>query len=325
MRKPLRSALVTGATGFIGSALVHRLLAENVEITCLIRSRSISRMSSFVEARQIRIIEVPSFETSVLQSKLAGISAEVIFHLASYGVQQGDRDIDQLVEGNISLVLHLLQATAHWPLRRFIHTGSCSEYGDPGRERKLISETDSVRPQSVYGAAKAGSVLCGNAFASSLSIPFVTLRMFGVFGTREAPHRLVQYLISRLQSNQPVDLTSGEQVRDYLFEDDAVAAFIAAATTSNELNSGEVYNVCSSQPRLIREMGEVTADVMGKSRELLRWGERPTRPDEPVWLVGDNRRFREATGTWRPMISLHEGIQRMVNDAPGFGKRGERC
>ena len=320
MSSTLKSALVTGSTGFLGSALVTRLLAEKVEVTCLVRSQSISKAHACADGRRICFVEVPSFETSVLQSKLAGISAEVIFHLASYGVQQADRDIGQLVEGNVSIVLNLLRATAHWPLRRFVHTGTCSEYGYPGPQDTLIAETHSVQPRSLYGAVKAASVLCGNALASSLSIPFVTLRLFGVFGTRETPPRLVPYLISQLQNDRPVDLTPGEQVRDFLFEDDVAAAFLAAATAEG-LKSGEAYNVCSSRPTRIRELAEMVADAMGKPRELLHWGERPYRSDEPMWLVGDNRRFREAVTNWCPTISLQEGIHRILDHARELRKR----
>jgi nucleoside-diphosphate-sugar epimerase len=175
----------------------------------------------------------------------------------------------------------------------------------------------------LYGASKAASVLCGNALAFSLNVPFVTLRLFGVFGTWEGPQRLVPYLISRLLDNQPVDLTRGEQVRDLLFEDDVVAAFLAGAT-SEGLKSGEVYNVCASRPTRIRDLGELVADMMGKPRELLHWGERPYRSDEPMWLVGDNSRFRKATGDWSPKITVHEGIRRMIHHAREFSYRGER-
>ena len=322
MTGPLESALVTGATGFVGSALVNRLLAENVRVTCLVRPRSDSNTRNLIDAGRIRLIEVPSFEVPVLQSNLAGISAEVIFHLASYGVQQTDRDTDQLVQGNVAIVIQLLQATAHWPLRRFVHTGSCSEYGTSALAGQLIAETEPIQPKSLYGAVKAASVLCGSAMAASLDVPFVTLRLFGVYGTRERPPRLIPYLISRLRDDQPVDLTPGEQVRDFLFEDDVTSAFLDAATADG-LESGEVYNVCSSQPTRIREIGEMVADAMGKPRELLHWGERPYRPDELMWLVGDNRRFRAATG-WTPKVGLREGIARVLVHVCESSKGGGR-
>jgi nucleoside-diphosphate-sugar epimerase len=319
--RPFQSALVTGATGFIGSALASRLLAEKLEVTCLIRSRH-KAASHLAGLPGIRVVEVPSFQTSHLKAKLANVSAEVIFHFASYGVQQEDRDPDQLIEGNIGLVAHLLEATARWPLRRFIHTGSCAEYGFSGSENILIPETQPRRPTSLYGAAKAASVLFGSALASRLSVPFLTLRLFGVFGTHEAPQRLIPYLIHRLERDEPADLTPGEQVRDFLYEDDVTEAFLEAAG-AERLKSYEAYNVCSGRPVRIREIGEAVADALQKPRQLLRWGEHPYRGDEPLWLVGDNRRFTEAT-SWRPRISLGEGIRRVISAVPLVARNNER-
>src|SRR5580692_2318037 len=118
-----RSALVAGTTGFIGSALVRRLLAENVEVLCLFRP-SRRNPTPPPHAPGIRSIEVSSFERSELTAALSGMSADVIFNLASYGVHPEDRDPNLLIEGNINLVTGLLQTTAHWPLQKFIHTGS---------------------------------------------------------------------------------------------------------------------------------------------------------------------------------------------------------
>lgn len=313
-----RSALVTGATGFLGSALVEHLLARGVETFCLVRSKRDDRTRVLPSAASA--IHVSSLTVSELKSKLAGIKADVVFNLASYGVQQADRDPAKLIEGNVGVLANLLEATAGWPLRRFIQVGSCSEYGFPDRENVPIAETQTARPTSLYGAAKAASVLFGTALASQLHIPFVTLRLFGVFGPHEAPDRVVPYLIRKLRKNEPVDLTPGEQVRDFLFEDDVMEAFVAAAE-SPALKEGEVYNVCSAQPTRVRDLGEAVADALGMPRQLLHWGERPYRADEPMWLVGDNRYFRAAT-SWQPRTSVQEGIRRMIAIAAGE-KRSE--
>ncbi len=307
--KGFRSALVSGATGFIGSALVRRLLAEKIEVTCLMRARS-RDSSQFGGICGATVIEVSSFQTAELKSALTRHSAELIFNLASYGVHQDDRNSDKLIEGNVGVLTHLLEATSDWPLRKLIHTGSGSEYGFPQSEHSLISETDPLRPNSLYGAAKAASFLYGRALASGLSIPLITLRLFGVFGPGEAPQRLVPYLIQRLQHDEPVDLTPGEQVRDFLYIDDVIEAFLTAAR-EERLKAGQAYNVCSGEPVRVREIGEAVADALHKPRHLLHWGKRPYRNDEPMWLVGDNSRFRQAT-SWRPQVSLAEGIRRMI-------------
>ena len=313
-----RSALVTGATGFLGSVLVEHLLAQGVEITCLVRP---SAADSRKTPKGVRTIETTSFRASQLKIKLAGVSADVIFNLASYGVRPSDRDPHQLIEGNIDLVTGLLEAMTDWPLRRFVHTGSCSEYGFPERENVPIAESQPLRPASLYGSAKASSVLFGTALASRLNIPFVTLRLFGVFGPHEAPDRLIPYLIAKLRRDEPVDLTPGEQVRDLLYEDDVAEAFIAAADAIG-MKSGEAYNVCCARPTRIRDVGEAVADDLGKPRHLLHWGERQYRADEPLWLVGDNRSFTAAT-SWHPRITVEEGVRRMIAATPLSGKTSE--
>jgi len=319
MKSRLRSALVTGATGFLGSVLLKRLLAEDVEVTCLVRPHSLGKLASFRGDSRLHAVELDKRD---LQEQLAGLSAEVVFNLASYGVREGDCDVEHMIEGNVSFLVRLLQATAGWRLRRFIHAGSCSEYGHPQRDGELIAETHPLHPRTLYGAAKAASVLCGNTLASSLRVPFVTLRLFGVYGTAEAPQRLIPYIISRLMSDESVDLTAGEQVRDLLFEEDATDAFLAAAT-SDGVESGEAYNVCSARPLRIREVGEMVADALKQTRELLRWGARPYRIGEPMWLVGDNCRFRNAVRNWSPTVNLQEGVRRMVDHACKAGQSSE--
>lgn len=315
-----RSALVTGATGFIGSVLVEHLLAHKVETACLLRASTKSANARPLP-KQVRTIEVESFAPSELKRKLAGFSAEAVFNLASYGVQQRDRDPGLLIEGNVGVLAWLLEVTAGWPLRRFVHTGSCSEYGFPEREKESISESRPLRPTSLYGAAKAAAGMFGTALAAHLSVPFVTLRLFGAYGPREAPDRLIPYLIRKLQQDQSVDLTPGEQVRDLLYQDDVVAAFLAAVE-STSVQSGEVYNVCSGQPIRVRDVGEAVADALGAPRSMLHWGERAYRNDEPKWLVGDNRRFAAAT-PWRPQVTLEKGIRRMIDSLSRTGKTSE--
>jgi UDP-glucose 4-epimerase len=311
-----RSALVTGATGFIGSVLVQRLLADGVGVACLVRARA--RSSGAVAALDgARVIELPSFSAAQLDAGLAGFSADVVFHLASYGVRQADRDTAQLLEGNVSFLCNLLEATSSWPVQRFIYSGSCAEYGFPVQEGLPIPETHGLRPASMYGAAKAVTFLAGRALAARLATPFVALRLFGAFGVHEAPLRLAPYLIRQLAQDQPVALTPGNQVRDLLYEDDVVDALIAAADGS-AVQPGEVYNVCSGRATRVREVGEMVARALGKPLGLLQWGALPPRADEPLWQVGDNRRFTAAT-SWRPRITVHDGVERMVAAA---GARG---
>jgi len=297
---------VTGATGMLGSVLVERLLGEGVQVYCVVRPGSRARVKS---ASTLSVIET-SFDRDELNKSLAGISCDVVFHLASYGVQSHDRDSDQLIEGNVRLLSRLLPAVGAWPLQRFIFSGSCSEYGFPARENTPMSEDQPLRPASLYGAAKAAAELYGNALAGQLKIPFVTLRIFNVFGPGEGPHRLLPAILQALEQDRPVELTGGEQQRDLVYVEDVADALVAAAGCAR-LEPLTAYNVCSGLPVRIRQVGEIAAHLLGKSTSLLGWGKRPYRSDEPMWVVGNPARFREAS-SWHPKLSLATGIERMI-------------
>jgi UDP-glucose 4-epimerase len=306
----INAALVTGSTGFIGSALIRRLSEEGIQTFCLVRGGRYNA-AFFNELRGAEVIEIHSSHADALKKALAGITADVVFNLASYGVNPKENDPDIMIDANLHLVSRLLHITSQWPLRRFIHTGSCFEYGEPD-DREPISEDHNLRPLSLYGATKAASVLIGNALAAKLSTPFVTLRLFGVYGKGERSHRLIPYTMNLLKVNNPVDLSPGEQVRDLLYVDDVVDAFLTAAR-HEAVMPRYIYNICSGVPLTIREVGETVAQIMDKPSSLLHWGERKYSPSEPMWLVGNGRKFEETTG-WRPKFGLREGIRLMTSD-----------
>lgn len=302
------TVLLTGASGFIGGNLAQKLVKAGHRVICLVRPGS-PGSSKLSNIEGIDLVAVPSFDRGVLAEALDGIVAEVVINLASYGVKPGERDPEMMIEGNISLLSALMQVTSEWPLKIFIHTGSCSEYAPPASDI-LIREGDPLRPQSLYGAAKAAGFILGSAMATDLGIPMVTLRLFGVYGVGEGPERLLPYLIEKLKNDVEVDLTAGEQVRDLLFIDDITDAFLAVVEKT-DLQQGAVYNICSGKPVRIRDIAFSVARAMNKPETLLLLGKREYRKDEPMWLVGDNSIFRSATG-WSPGINLHEGIERMI-------------
>lgn len=303
-----RTVLVTGGSGFIGAHLVRRLLSEGAEVWALSRSRSPKR-SVLESVPGIRLISVERFGTDELKQRLGVCDPEVVFHLAAYGVGRDERDREEMLRGNVDLLAHLLLALADRRPRLLLHTGSCSEYAS-SHEPLPLSEDHPVRPATLYGAAKAASVLFGNALAAELGIPLVTLRLFGVFGPGEAPQRLVPYLVQCLKRGTVASLTPGEQVRDFLYIDDVVDAFISAAGAA-QLPPFHAYNVSSGVPVTVRTVGEVVCEEMEGSSALLGWGRRPYPMNEPLYLVGDSHRFRSATG-WSPRVSLREGIRRVI-------------
>jgi nucleoside-diphosphate-sugar epimerase len=303
----LSRVLVTGGTGFIGFALTQRLSAEGTHVVCPIRKGS-GQKSRLAGLPYVTIVET-DFSAKELDTLLHAHSPEVIFHLAAAGIRPDDRRPDTVVAGNVGLTTTLVGACEHHRLRRFVFAGSCSEYA-PIAEGSLIREDHPLLPTSLYGAAKASAYLCGRALSMSLTVPFVALRFFGVFGPGEGPERLIPHLYAHFSSGKTPELTPGGQARDLTYIDDIVDALLLGAT-HDQIEVYGAYNVCSGRPFYVRDIASLVARETGQTNADIGLGRRPYRTDESLWIVGDPLHFSEATG-YIPRFSVEEGISRMI-------------
>lgn len=293
-----RRAMVTGASGFIGSALTRRLLAEGIGVIAV--GRDASRLPVGAEP-----VEVQGFTREALDSALAVKACDVVFHLAAYGVLPSERDTETMLAVNVGGTAAIVRAAAKVGARAVIYAGSCSEYA-PVEPGTFIDEQCTITTKALYGSTKAAGGLCGRAAAASNGVTFQWLRIFGVIGPGEAAHRLLPAIATQLDRNASVKLSPGEQIRDVLYIDDVVSALIRCADAALEGEEGPL-NVCSGQPVSVREMAIALADAMGKPRELLQFGALPYRPDDTLWLVGSTERLERATG-FRAPLPLREAI-----------------
>lgn len=299
------SALVTGASGFVGRSLVEHLCASGWKITVL--GRNGSRLPESTST-----VLIDRWDAETVRTALADREFDVLFHLAAYGVHPEQRDAETMARFNILATGSLVAAAAACGARAVVYTGSCSEYqaSDSG---KPIVEDQAFAQHNLYGVSKAAAGLWGRAAARNLGIRFCWLRLFGIYGPGEAPHRLIPYIAGHLRNARRVDLTAGEQVRDLMFVEDVVTALVLASGAAIEGHEGP-FNVCTGEGTTIRAVAGMVADVMKAPHALLDFGRRPYRPDEPMWLVGCPARFREATG-FLPKVDLRTGIARALEFA----------
>lgn len=298
----MREVLVTGATGFVGGAVVRLLQRQGVPVVRLVRPGA-----QPVDLKGVRTVQALLHDADDLRRALAGLKPSHVIHLAAYGVRPQDLDPQALLDSNVGALVALLQVAADWKLTRFVHVGSCAEYGQVGPQP--LTEDQPLRPTSPYGAAKAAAALLGTALAGRLEVPLVTLRLFGTYGPGEAAGRLVPWLVRDLRQGRPVDLTPGLQVRDFTYIDDVAAALVGACTAN--LPAGSAWHVCSGRGTTVRTLAEGVAALLDVPPDLLHFGALAARNDEPAVLVGDPRRFQSATG-WRATMTLEAGLAAAV-------------
>jgi nucleoside-diphosphate-sugar epimerase len=294
------SACVTGASGFIGRALVARLRASGCTVVALGRTGSLL-------PEDTQHVRVDAFAPAALRAALHGRTFEILIHLAAYGVGPDDRDTDTMLAVNVAATGALVEAAAACGARGVVYAGSCAEYAGGGDQ---LGEDAPVTTTNAYGASKFAGGTWGTVLATRANISFCWVRLFGVYGPGEAAYRLIPYLITRLRRGESVDLTPGAQLRDFMYIDDAVTALIHAAGLAHREAPGP-FNLCTGMGVPIREVALAVASELGCPSSLLAFGARPYRADESMSIVGAPGRFHAACG-FVPSIALDEGIRRMA-------------
>lgn len=297
-----RRVLVTGAAGFLGSHLVARLMDGGAEV-CVLDQPNARRWSALDRAELAARLraDVRSLAEPTHDRVLGEI--DVIFHLAAVGVTGDVSDVRQVVTGNIDGTLAALLAAQRFR-SRLIYCGSCFEYGSGAR----WAEDAMPAPTTEYGAAKAAGWMLANAFARRTGIDVVSLRPFTMYGPMEPPGRLIPSVVRHALAARPIDLTPGDQLRDFVYVGDAADAFVAAATTDEAV--GETFNVCTGSAVSVRDVVRRVLAATG-SRSDARFGALSYRPTELAVLSGDPTRAEQVLH-WRAQVSLDEGLARTI-------------
>jgi nucleoside-diphosphate-sugar epimerase len=293
--------LVTGASGFVGSHVVRKLVADGHEVTALARPASSFWRLEDVEGR-FKVARSNPRTAHDLLEPLGDWHPEACVHLAWYAVP-GEYLHSPENTASLALSLQLLDELAAAGCRRVVMTGTCFEYDtDVG----YLREDGPKRPATIYAAAKLAAGQVGALMATKLGIGFAWARLFYMYGPFEDERRLVPALIRALLAGREFPASSGTQVRDYLHVEDVAAALSALAV---QPVTG-TYNVCSGEPITIADLIRQVARIAERP-DLIRLGSLPQRAGEPRFICGDNSRLRDATG-WTPRHNLAEGLAATV-------------
>lgn len=298
-----RRVLVTGASGFLGSHLTRRLVHLGASVHVWTgSSANLWRLADVRERVTPAVVDVR--DRAQVQAACARSQPEVVYHLAAYGVHAEQQDLQLMVGTNVTGTVHLLDALRQTPCRTVISTGTWAEYGNKSHP---IAENEPLEPVGLYGATKAASTLLAMAFSEQTHLPVIVLRPFSVYGPGEGGAKFVPSVIrSCLQGENP-RLSSGRQIRDYLYVDDVTGAYLKAA----EVQSSRplVLNVASGVPLRLDDFARaIVRHFPGRTAEF---GAIPDRHQE-IWTVqADISRATEALH-WRPQYSLEDGIRMTI-------------
>ncbi|HAT8371143.1 TPA: NAD-dependent epimerase/dehydratase family protein [Legionella pneumophila] len=304
----MRKALVTGGMGFIGNHLVNHLLSSGIEV--LVLDKSVHK-PTYCDIQKATIIEGDVLSHELLHDCLE--SVDTCFHLAALSsVAICNRDWIFSHENNVLAFNGLLEE-----LRRIKHpvklvyASSAAVYGDS--QHLPLSESEHILPNSTYGADKLSNEIYAEVVRKVYGIPSIGLRLFNVYGPGQLASNRYSNVITTfkeaIETEQPLTIHGdGNQIRDFIYIDDVILAFMLAAQTS--IDKSGVFNVCSGHSISILELAEL---MMRLSMKKLPINYEPKRIGDLTHSVGNGNLAKKEL-SFEPSISMDEGLSRMLKE-----------
>lgn len=296
--------LVTGGSGFVGANLVRRLLDLGAQVHVVLRDPGRAwRLADVLE--RLTVHEASLVDGEGIARAVEAARPGVVYHLAAYGAYEHQADPTLILQTNILGTRQLIAACQRTGVGLLVSTGSSSEYGFKSAPMR---ESDVLEPNSFYAVAKAAQThLCRLASARG-ELATVTLRLFSIYGPWEEPTRLMPTILRRARAGEPLEMTSPETARDFVYVDDVVRLMLDVPRLREQ--SGGVFNAGSGIQTRLKEVVEIVLDVTGR-RLAVGWGEFKARQWDTNCWVADPNLARERLG-WEARTTVRAGLEQMA-------------
>ena len=298
----MKRALITGATGFVGRHLAARLMKEGVKVCILVRPGSDRKQLYALPAKPLLYEHDGTTPGMVRLFKLA--TPDTVFHLAAVTLAEHRmEDVDALIRSNILFGSQLLEACAQTKVPRFINTGTYWQH----------YEQADYDPVCLYAATKQSFEDILRFYAGTTALRAVTLKLYDVYGPADTRGKLLQQIQKAQHNDEPLKLSPGKQLVDFVYIDDAVEAYLQAARLLEERPSqvhGRSFAVRTGKPVSVRELVALYERVT-QTNVPAAWGARPYRPREVMSpLEGP------LLPGWKAKANLEEGLRRTLGFEP---------
>ncbi|MBH0179585.1 MAG: NAD(P)-dependent oxidoreductase [Nitrospira sp.] len=270
------TVLVTGATGFVGRQVLRTLANQGLPTRVVIRDGTEARLEALQGIdRVITTADLFTEDAQWWANVCDGI--DTIIHAAWYAEPgkylHSPKNMDCVLG-----TLYMARGAAMAGVRRVVGLGTCLEYDV--RQGLLTVETP-LNPSTPYAGAKAAAYTALASWLPTQGVEFAWCRLFYLYGEGEDERRLVPYLRAKLEVGEPAELTSGNQIRDFLDVREAGRMIVSVALGARQ---GAV-NICSGVPITVRDFAHTIAEEFGK-RDLVRFAASSQTALDPSCVVG---------------------------------------
>lgn len=296
----MRKAVVTGANGFVGSAVCRELSSRGVEVTAIVRDET-EPVGSIAGLGGVSVAYCDMSRFRRLAGEAACRGADVFYHFAWAGSAGSSRCDADLQIGNVQQTCDAVRACSDMGCGRFVFAASIMEY----EVGALMSTSEAPPASSLYSSAKVAADYMARAVAGSLGVDYIRAVISNVYGPGETSPRLVNSSLRKMVAGERCSFSPGEQMYDFIYVSDAARAFA-------ELGEGgrpnRAYYIGSPNPRPLRDFLLEMRDCVDPALEIglgdLPFGGVALKYDEL-----DTGALREDTG-FVPEVPFSEGVMR---------------
>ena len=304
----MRTILVTGGAGFIGSNFIHYLLANSddrvINFDKLTYAGNLDNLRDVQDDPRYRFVQGDICDANAVVSLMAEADAVVHFAAESH-VDRSIEDPGAFIQTDVFGTFVLLEAARQSDIERFLHISTDEVYGQSLGDQRF-TESDPFHPRSPYAASKAGGDLQCHAFRETYGLPIVIARPANNIGPRQYPEKAVPLFVTNALDDQPLPVYGeGLQVRDRLYVDDHCEA-LDLLLHKGEI--GEAYNIAADNERTNIEVVETILEMLEKPKSLIRFVEDRLGHDQRYSM--ESQKIR-ALG-WAPRHDFTAALEKTV-------------
>ena len=303
----MKTAVITGATGAIGRALIKVCIEAGYDVLTVVH-RASPRAGELekIEHCHVMRLDLCEYDQAMGEIKRQGIELEnyeLFFHIAWMAPFGKDRDNLNLQLDNIHAALAAVRFAKDLGCYAFIGTGSQAEYG---RMESILSPNTPTFPETGYGITKLCAGQLTRLSCEQLGLRHIWCRVLSVYGPYDRDQTLISTAVIKMLSNEDTEFSPCEQMWDYIYSDDAARMIFLAAQKGE---SGKVYMIGSGEVHPLKEYIQRIAEITEYKKEI-GFGKRPYNDKQVMYLQAD---ISELKGLgFQLLVQFDEGIRKII-------------